>query len=218
MARGVGATTWTSADAWIDPLREAGYVVVSSLLHPREVDELRETFPPETPGSTLHVEVDDQTPYVERWRSLAGHRAIRTLLADALGDYTVRLHGRDPGRGAGAQGLHADRPPGRVHNFDAITLLWMLDEFKPANGATRVVPLSHRSASAVPRRLAQPGMKHPDERIITGHPGDVLIFDAHLWHSGQENSSGVRRRAVQMTATRSSLSSGRVPPGEGGGR
>jgi ectoine hydroxylase-related dioxygenase (phytanoyl-CoA dioxygenase family) len=32
----------------------------------------------------------------------------------------------------------------------------------------------------------------------------VLIFDGHLWHSGRGNTSGARRRVVQMTATRSS--------------
>jgi len=32
-----------------------------------------------------------------------------------------------------------------------------------------------------------------------------LVFDAHLWHSGRENTSDTRRRVVQMTATRLEL-------------
>jgi len=81
----------------------------------------------------------------------------------------------------------------------------MLDDFLDDNGATRVVPRSHRGAAAVTRVLTQPGVQHPDEVVVTGSAGDALIFDAHLWHSGRENSSGQRRRVVQMTATRSSL-------------
>lgn len=57
----------------------------------------------------------------------------------------------------------------------------------------------------MPRGLAQPGIQHPDEVVVTGRPGDALVFDAHLWHSGRENTSEGRRRVVQMTATRLEL-------------
>ena len=193
----------TSSASWIGEIEDVGYVVVPSLLGLEAVDELRAAFPSPTPGATLHVEIGDDTPHVDRWRSLAGSPGVGSLLAQALGgDVEVRVHGRDPGLGAGAQGLHADRPPGRAHRFDALTLLWMLDEVTPDNGATSVVPRSHRGAAAVPRHLAQPEEAHPDEVVIVGRPGDVVIFDAHLWHGGRCNASGERRRVVQMTASR----------------
>ena len=149
--------------------------------------------------------------------TLAEHPVMSGLLAALLGTYHVDVHGREPGERAGAQGLHADRPPGRIHDVDGITVLWALDDFTDASGATRVVPRSHRGASAVPRGLAQPKVRHPDEVVVTGRPGDALVLDAHVWHSGRENTSGARRRAVQTTATRSSLvfdgrSGRRVPP------
>ena len=198
-------------------LRDVGYVVIGEALAVREVEELRAAFGPATPGSTSHVVVDERTPARDRWLSLAEHPVVSGLLASLLGTYEVDVHGRDPGERAGAQGLHADRPAGRAHDVDGITVLWMLDDFTEANGATRVVPRSHRGASAVPRVLAQPTVRHPDEVVVTGRPGDALVLDAHLWHSGRENTSGERRRAVQMTATRSSLVFGgwsgrRVPP------
>lgn len=192
-------------DSLAASLCDVGYVVIREALTASAVEELRAAFGPATPGSTLHVEVDEQTPARDCWLSLAGHPLISELLLALLGTYQVDVHGRDPGEKAGAQGLHADRPPGRVHDFDGITVLWMLDDFIDANGATRVVPRSHRGAAAVPRHLAQPGFRHPDEVVVAGRPGDALVFDAHVWHSGRENTMGKRRRAVQMTATRSSL-------------
>lgn len=186
-------------------IEDVGYVVLRQVLTPGEVDELRTAFGPETPGATLHVDIDDEMPARANWLALAHHPQIEPLLSELLEEFDVRIHGREPGQGAGAQGLHADRPSGRMHDVDGITALWMLDDFHVDNGATRVVPRSHRGAAAVPRNLAQPSDRHPDELIVTGAAGDVLVFDAHLWHSGRENTSGARRRAVQMTATRSTL-------------
>lgn len=200
------------AGTWANALRNDGYAVAGGLLDTREVEKLRAAFPPATVGATLHVDIDDRTPAAESWRALPHHPEVAILFGDLLGTHETRIHGSDPGRGAGAQGLHADRPPGRFHEVDAITTLWMLDDFTPENGATRIVPRSHRGASAVPRQLAQPGTAHPDEIVITGRRGDVLIFDAHLWHSGRENTCGARRRVVQMTATRSSLPPGAATP------
>lgn len=192
-------------------VRDVGYVVAREILATVAVEELRNGFAPSAPRSTLHVEVGEDTPARERWLSLAEHPAVVDLLDELLRDYEVTVHGRESGKGAGAQGLHADRPPGRMHEVDAVTVLWMLDDFLDDNGATRVVPRSHRGAAAVSRGLAQPGMQHPDEVVVTGRAGDALIFDAHLWHSGRENTSGRRRRVVQMTATRSSLVPGGRP-------
>ena len=46
--------------------------------------------------------------------------------------------------------------------------------------------------------LAQPLARHPAECVITGQPGDVLILDGRLWHSGRRNDSTGPRRAGQM--------------------
>lgn len=205
MTSGQLSAARASVEDWIAAIDDAGYVVIPSVLDDSNVEALRAAFPPASSGSTLHVEIVDETPHVERWFALRDQPRIARLLACTLDEFDVRVHGRDPGLGGGAQGLHADRPPGRIHDIDSLTLIWMLDELTHENGATRVVPRSHRGAVAVPRHLAQPEARHPDEVVIVGRPGDVLIFDAHLWHSGRRNRDGSRRRVVQMSATRTSL-------------
>lgn len=141
----------TSATSWL-----------ASSLAPTAVEELRAAFGPATPGSTLHVGVDEHTPAKERWLSLAEHTAVVSLLDELLGDYQVTEHGRDPGKGAGRQGLHADRPPGRMHELDGLTVLWMLDDFLDVNGATRVVP-----HSTVVRRRCRGASPNPESSIRT---------------------------------------------------
>ena len=111
----------------------------------------------------------------------------------------AELHGREPLRGFGQQGLHADaRPRSASEPFGIVTTLWMIDDFTPDNGATRIVPRSHLSLSPPPRALADPGSHHKDEFVVTGSAGTVLLFNGHLWHSGTKNRSGARRRAVQL--------------------
>jgi len=79
-----------------------------------------------------------------------------------------------------------------------VTALWMIDAFTDDNGATRVVPGSHRLTRPPPPSFAQPLARHPDERVITGAAGTVLVFNGHLWHSGRRNTSAGPRRAGQM--------------------
>src|SRR5262245_34087998 len=74
----------------------------------------------------------------------------------------------------------------------------MLDDFTPENGATRVVPGSHRITRPLAKDLAQPLARHRDEKVIVGSAGSVLIFNGYLWHSGRRNDSKGPRRAIQM--------------------
>lgn len=107
---------------------------------------------------------------------------------------------RDPRPGHGQQALHADwgfHPDADTHHV--VTALWLLDAFTPENGATRVVPATHRRPGQVPKRFADPKSRHPDERTITSPEGALLVFNGHLWHSGTQNHSNGPRRALQIS-------------------
>jgi len=170
-------------------LEELGYVVVRGALDEARVERLRRDFP------AVHDE------------ALATHPAILEAARVVFGGapWKVRdANARDPRPGFGQQGLHADwmpRAPGEP--FHVMTALWMLDDFTPENGATRVVPGSHRVTTPLAKPLAQPLAHHPDEIVVTGRAGDVLIFNGHLWHSGRKNEGAGSRRSVQMVAVSS---------------
>ena len=42
-------------------------------------------------------------------------------------------------------------------------------------------------------------MPHPDQIIITGPAGAVLVFKRHLWHGGTRNNSSRIRRSMHST-------------------
>jgi ectoine hydroxylase-related dioxygenase (phytanoyl-CoA dioxygenase family) len=125
----------------------------------------------------------------------------------------TELHGRNPLPGFGQQGLHADAPPrATVEPFFVLTAIWMLDDFTVENGATRIVPGSHRIVSPVAKSFAQPAARHPSETIVTGTAGSVLILNGHTWHSGRKNASAGPRRAGQMVLRRSLAAPGVEQP------
>jgi ectoine hydroxylase-related dioxygenase (phytanoyl-CoA dioxygenase family) len=186
----------------LDALDRDGYAVVPDALDRATIEQLRRAFEltPQVSG-TQHVRVADDTPEAAVWRGLGEHPAAVAAARHILGrPYRVReIHGRNPLPGFGQQGLHADwvpRTPGSP--YFVVTTLWMIDDFTPDNGATRIVPGSHLISKPLPKPLAQPLSRHVEERIVTGRAGSMLVFNGHLWHSGRRNDSANPRRAAQM--------------------
>ena len=183
-----------------------GYVVVHDALDARWVERLRRAFEGaeqerEQERGTQHVEVTPETLEWASWHALREHPALLEAARHVLGERfaMTSLHGRNPLPGYGQQGLHADAiPRATVEPFEVLTAIWMIDDFTLDNGATRVVPGTHRIASAIPKSFAQPTAKHPNERIVTGAAGSVLVLNGHTWHSGRKNESRGPRRAAQM--------------------
>jgi hypothetical protein len=77
--------------------------------------------------------------------------------------------------------------------------IWMLDDFTEENGATRMVPRSHAW-----RRLPEPGYtdSRPDEALVLGEAGTVVVMNAHMWHGGTANRTDRCRRALHGFYTR----------------
>jgi Phytanoyl-CoA dioxygenase (PhyH) len=101
-----------------------------------------------------------------------------------------------PGRGHQPLhiGWHALMGPGG--KYQVCSAIWFLDDFTAVNGATRVLPGSHRSGMA-----PCPEDEYRTE-LVTGRAGDALVFNCHLWHGGTLNQSARPRRAVIAEFTR----------------
>lgn len=112
----------------------------------------------------------------------------------------AQMNGREPLPGYGQQGLHADwvaRPKGEPYRI--VTAIWLLDDFTSENGATRVVPGTHRLLTQPPKSFADPASRHQEQIIIVAPAGSVLLFNGHLWHSGTRNQTSRRRRVLQCS-------------------
>ncbi|HEU5473566.1 MAG TPA: phytanoyl-CoA dioxygenase family protein [Actinophytocola sp.] len=130
---------------------------------------------------------------------LVANGAVFRVMEHLLG-YNFMLsstHANVAGPGGASMNLHADqtfaRPPWPPYALVANSM-WMLDEFTDANGATRIVPGSHRW-NRQPDYLSGEG--NTETVPVCGPAGSVMVFDGRLWHqTGQNTTGGEYRRGI----------------------
>lgn len=129
---------------------------------------------------------------------------VLAAMRQVLGDFRVNsLNFRAALPGEGHQNLHSDwGRPVAGDDFRICNSMWLLDDFTPENGATRVVPGSHRWGRVPADDLADPADPHSDEQLVLGPAGTVVVFNAHLWHGGTRNRTGTPRRGLTMSYCR----------------
>jgi hypothetical protein len=137
------------------------------------------------------------------WPAFTDPRVL-ACMAHVLGDFKLSsLNFRAALPGQGHQNLHTDwGGPVEPGGYQVCNSIWLLDDFTASNGATRVVPGSHRFGTVPRLALPDPAAPHPDEVLVTGPAGTVVIFNSHLWHGGTRNRSERQRRALHSYFTR----------------
>jgi ectoine hydroxylase-related dioxygenase (phytanoyl-CoA dioxygenase family) len=98
------------------------------------------------------------------------------------------------GPGEKAQPIHSDDmliPLGKPHEPIICNSMWALTDFTESNGATRLVPGSHKLPS--PQYGADCDSVPAEMRR-----GSVLIWDGALWHGGGANTTSERRVGIAM--------------------
>ncbi|WP_437758600.1 phytanoyl-CoA dioxygenase family protein [Sorangium sp. So ce1389] len=187
-------------------LDDAGYVLFRSVVEPAWIEALRA----DCDGWGAGGDGDSAQGGNQQLARLGEHqgavlRALRWPRLLAAAWHVLRrpfalgaVAWRCPRPGLGQQGLHMDwGDQGDPGVFHVVTALWYLDEVTPDNGATRLVPGSHKLRRRPPKDLADPARHHPHEVTVEAEAGSVLVFNGHLWHSGTRNRSGAPRRALQ---------------------
>tara|TARA_B100000029_G_scaffold516824_1_gene635334 strand:- start:49822 stop:50574 length:753 start_codon:yes stop_codon:yes gene_type:complete len=111
----------------------------------------------------------------------------KTLVLGSLSSRIVRPGDR-------AQDLHSDIPQHMLNLASPVMLntVWMLNDFTPSIGGTRLVPGSHKSGlDAPPKGIKVPHVYQPEAKA-----GSVLIFNGQCWHGGGTNTSDSDRYAL----------------------
>jgi len=130
-------------------------------------------------------------------------RLIRHFLGEDAVLGSMQCHMVRPG--ATAQGLHYDgsqtgpfRAPaaadeGRriVSHVLGFNVVFCISDYTRENGATRLVPGSHRLATR-----ERPTSPVPGERIIEAPRGSVMMFNIATWHGSSEHRGSEPRYAI----------------------
>lgn len=182
-------------------LHRNGYVLLHRAIPCEWLAELRAAF-------DAGVKPSDQWPTPRGWdwrhSRVDGHTQIQAVcrlpqLLGAIGAligerfFLSQVEGREPLTGGGHQQLHRDLCAERPG--DTAIALAFFDDYGSENGATRIVPGSHRS------QPGEPPFDFADESRsvqLSGSAGDILVFDAELVHGASLNIVGARRRSILM--------------------
>jgi ectoine hydroxylase-related dioxygenase (phytanoyl-CoA dioxygenase family) len=177
-------------DEELSALAEQGFVVVAGVLSDDDLEPMRREFErlvssdPMARTSELGTRrsraLRDNELMAVCWR----HRVVLDAAVHLLGDpFQVGVVDlRDPLPGCGIQAFHPDTGPTPV---PGITATWFLDDFTGDNGATRVLPGTHRSVR--PPVGARSADVVAGEVIAAGPAGSVLLRDARLYHAAGRN-------------------------------
>ena len=192
-------------------LDQDGYVVLGGFMPEELLDALRrrieEIFIEE--GARAGAEFK-QEPQTRRLANLVNRGEIfqRVIALPRILEYVAHVLGPEfklsslNARSANpysdwVQPLHCDA--GAVPDamgYWVCNSVWLLDDFTTENGAIRMVPGSHRWGRLPQDVLPDPLAPHPDQVLLTGRAGDVVIMNTHMWHGATANRTAAPRRAL----------------------
>jgi ectoine hydroxylase-related dioxygenase (phytanoyl-CoA dioxygenase family) len=192
-------------------LQEQGYLVLPGFIAPALLDVLRARV------EALFAEEGDQAgpefkqePQSRRLANLVNKgeifqqviampallERVRHVLGPEIKLSSLNARSANP-HSTWTQPLHADMgalPDER--GAWVCNTVWMLDAFTPENGAIRLIPGSHRWGRLPQDVLADPTAPHPEEILLTGAAGTVVVMNSHLWHGGTANRTASPRTAL----------------------
>jgi ectoine hydroxylase-related dioxygenase (phytanoyl-CoA dioxygenase family) len=192
-------------------LDEQGYVVLETGMDPDLLNGLRsrilELFEEEGDRAGLEFK---QEEHAHRLANLADKgevfrravvlpdvlRSVRHVLGPEIKLSSLNARSADPKTAVG-QPLHVDMaaiPDDK--GYWVCNTVWMLDDFTRENGATRLIPGSHKWGRRPQDVLEDPMAPHPDEVLLTGKAGSIAVMNAHMWHGGTANRTAVPRLAM----------------------
>jgi ectoine hydroxylase-related dioxygenase (phytanoyl-CoA dioxygenase family) len=128
---------------------------------------------------------------------------VRHVLGAGMKLSSLNARSADPGTDEG-QPLHVDM--GGIPDekgYWVCNTVWLLDDFTPDNGATRMIPGSHKWGTRPQDVLQDPLAPHPDEILLTGKAGSIAVMNAHMWHGGTANRTSSPRLAMHAFYCRS---------------
>lgn len=195
-------------DRHLQALEDQGYCILEDAIEPELVDALRESLtrlerelevepaPNDFEGHET-IRIYNLLAHGRPFSKVPIHPAVLPIVEGVLdrGCLVSSLSSIDIRPGESAQMLHSDDQVvglPRPHQPIICNTMWALSDFTEANGATRLVPGSHRFDHP-------PDPSNEVETIgAEMRRGSVLVWVGSLWHGGGANQTEARRTGIAM--------------------
>jgi ectoine hydroxylase-related dioxygenase (phytanoyl-CoA dioxygenase family) len=188
----------------LESLDRDGYAIAESVLEPEEVAAVRADLDPllvDLPkGRNPFEGLVSQRIYalLAKTRAMDAailHPVILELAQTLLGPFQLSaLVAIAIGPGEPAQSEHHDDgvyPLPRGHQDLVLSTMWALEDFTEENGATVLLPGSHRWTTEHPSPTSE-------RRQAVMPAGSLLLYRGAIWHGGGENRSARSRLGITI--------------------
>jgi ectoine hydroxylase-related dioxygenase (phytanoyl-CoA dioxygenase family) len=188
-----------------------GYSIIKGYYNQKEVEVLKQS---------LEKEIDNYQPYDASERSFLDRyhmhdllvkdiifsktfedSRLQQLLSPLLSDFWIMYAYTSsslPPKGDNfGSRIHVDSPRFIPNYITNVGVIWALDDFTLENGATYVLPGSHNCDIRPSKEIFE---KHC--RRLICESGDLIVFNARLWHAAGVNKTNVFRHALTLNACR----------------
>jgi ectoine hydroxylase-related dioxygenase (phytanoyl-CoA dioxygenase family) len=195
-------------DARADEIAEHGYTILEGVIEPDLVDALNDDLlrlerelaiePARNDFEGRRtVRVYNLLVHGPLYQRIPVHPAVLPLVETVLdpGCLVSSLSSISIGADETPQPIHADDqliPIPKPHPPLVCNTMWALTDFTAANGATRIIPGSHRWDHD-----PEYG-KHYDSIPAEMPKGSVLVWNGSMWHGGGANTTTERRVGIAM--------------------
>lgn len=195
-------------DAHLARIEKDGFTVLDRVLEPDLLDALSDDLarierdekivPAQNPfEGTRTVRIYNLLARGRVYERIPEHPAVLPLVERVLdrGCLVSSLSSIGIDAGETAQPIHADDqtiPLPKPHVAIICNTMWALTDFTESNGATRVVPGSHRADRSPVFFEEIPSIPAEMPR------GSVLVWHGSLWHGGGANRTAERRLGIAM--------------------
>ena len=104
------------------------------------------------------------------------------------------------------QALHVDFKRD-AEGWTMVGFIFMVDEFRSDNGATRFVPGSHQWTAVPANLMGDPQADYEGQVQACGSAGSMIVYNGSVWHGHAANSTDTPRRSIQGAYIRREASS-----------
>jgi ectoine hydroxylase-related dioxygenase (phytanoyl-CoA dioxygenase family) len=187
-------------------LDAVGFVVVPGPVAPSQLSRLAAVYdavvsaadPADCNSGRTTTRVSDFVNRAPEFDNLYVYQPILEACCRIIGApfHLSTMHARAVNPGAPAQALHADYQR-TTDAWPMVGFIFMVDEFRRDNGATRFVPGSHRWPHAPSDVMPDATADYEGQVSARGPAGSVIIYNGSVWHGHAANQTRGPRRSIQ---------------------
>jgi hypothetical protein len=190
----------------LDELLNSGFLVLHNFLSTEQLSKLTKEYdlavsnarPSDIRTGSTTTRVSNIVNYSAEFDDLYTYGLILEASHRVVGHpfKLSTLHARSVRPNSPPQPLHVDFRANKG-GWPMLGFIFMIDDFRSDNGATRFVADSHQWAHVPGEIMTDTTSDHDSQVIACGAAGSLILYNGSIWHGHTANRTAEPRRSIQ---------------------